>query len=48
MVIVWEKAEGYMLGEEKNGQRSEKGEGGEESRGKKESGCTQSGQRTNC
>lgn len=49
IVIGWERAEGFLLGEEKNGQRSEKEEEEERKDEKKnENGCTQLGKRIDC
>lgn len=49
MLIGWDRAEGFLLGEEKNGQRSEKEEEEERKDEKKnENGCTQLGKRIDC
>ena len=48
IVIGWERAEGLLLGEEKNGQRSEKEEEERKDEKKNENGCTQLGKRIVC
>ena len=48
IVIGWERAEGFLLGEEKNGQRSEKEEEERKDEKKNENGCTQLGKRIVC
>lgn len=48
IVTGWERAGGFLLGEEKNGQRSEKVEEERKDEKKNENGCTQLGKRIDC